>query len=69
MNYYNQLGSLFEETKEKGSDDIIKACGLPDLTRLKFLEFVMKFGINPFRAEDVFKKYVMGRSFSLTLKK
>jgi len=59
MNYYNQLGSLFEETKEKGLDDIIRACGLPDLTRLKFLEFVMKFGINPFRAEDVYKNFCL----------
>ena len=56
LNYYNQLGSLFEETKEKGLEEIIKSYGLPDLTRLKFLEFVMKFGISPFRAEDVYKR-------------
>lgn len=55
MNYYTQLGTSFEEFKEKGLEEIVKICGLEELTRLKFLEFAMKFGISPFRVEDVYK--------------
>ncbi len=55
LNYHNQLGVIFEEIKDKSIEEIHKLCGLDEIVRLKFLEYIMKFGISPFRTEDVYK--------------
>jgi len=67
QNYANQLGSVFEEVKEKGLEEIIKICGVEEITRFKFLEYVMKFGISPFRVEDVYKGFVSFSNFLINV--
>lgn len=57
LTYFTQTQQDFEEVKEKGLEEIKRFCGLEDIVRLKFLEYVMKFGISPFRMEDVYKGY------------
>ena len=58
QNYVNQFGAIFDEVKEKGFEEIVKICGLEEITRFKFMEYVMKFGISPFRVEDVYKRFI-----------
>ena len=55
LSYYGQMSTVFDEIKEKSTEEVAKMCGVDDLARLKFLEFVMKFGISPLRVEDVYK--------------
>lgn len=56
QNYYQQLGSVYDEIKGKDLTELQKLCPMDDLLRLKFLEFVIKFGIAPSRIEDTFKR-------------
>ena len=55
LSYYSQMSAVFDEIKEKSSEEVAKMCGVDDMARLKFVEFVMKFGISPLRIEDVYK--------------
>jgi len=56
LNYCQQLGSIYEEIKGKDYNELHKLCAMDDLVRLKFLEFILKYGIAPFRIEDVYKR-------------
>ena len=56
--YHAGLQDTFEQIKYKTTDELWDLCKMDETYRLKFLEFVLKYGIHP-KKQDFMKKYFL----------